>query len=283
MTSRNTPLLFTVAILVGVVLIVRQTQRPDAAPAPASRDVAPRSDTTRSSAADSGSISPVDPAPMGMGANAELPRADFMYLFDVSASTHFGGPRDPFLLSTAMLVPAVNALRDVGVLLPQRHRVGTIGAASLMQLSLCDIRAEAPMVFRTSDTTQVTKRVRACEARLRAMPAEQATDIRGALHYASLTLRGDRPEVRGIVLVSDLVEFVPAGQVSAEPNLQGLCVAVYSVMTPAGAARPDSLQLLEEEWKERLSSWGARRVRVQSALGFDGADLAAFFHECRTQ
>jgi hypothetical protein len=166
------------------------------------------------------------------------------------------------------------------IFLPSRHRVGTVGAASLMQQPLCDFRVEPMMVFRTTDTSATAKRVGTCVSRLREVKPENATDIRGALHFASRSLRGDRSMTRGIVLITDLEEFIPKNRVAAEPDLRGICVNVYTVMTPASAARPDSLALREKDWNARIMKWGAKRVRVQSVLGFDAEDLAGFFRSC---
>jgi hypothetical protein len=264
--------------LVGVVglLVVSSSHRPPASP----RDLAASGDRPGAEAA-GGGASTVGPTTTDRAPDDQEPRGDFVFLFDVSSSVHTGGAGDPFSEAVAILEPAVLRLKELELFLPERFRVGTIGAASLMQRPLCDFRAEATGIFTRKDSAAFFRKLRECVSRLRGLAPERASDLRGALHYASLTLRGDRPATRGIILVSDLVEVIPAGRTPAIPDLHDLCIAVYSLMTPAGAEHPDSLERLEQSWRRRLSDWGARAVRVQSVLGFDALDLANFFRSCK--
>lgn len=275
MRNNLTPLLFAVGLLVAVVLLVRpgsqdRVRQPNDAPRVEDTATKVRIDSA-----------PVDPAAGRTRANGEPLNADFVYLYDVSSSVRTGDANDPFLGAVRQLLPAIDALRNDDLLLPQRHRVGSIGAASLMQSPLCDVRLEPIGIFVRTETSETNARLRACNAALRAHSVEKATDIRGALHYASLSLRGSQPMVRGIVLVSDLAEYVPKGQVVATPDLGGICVAVYSLVTPEAVAHPDSLAAREAKWRSQLLAWRAARVQVQSMLGFNAADLTAFFRSCR--
>jgi hypothetical protein len=226
------------------------------------------------------SPSPVDPTAGRVDDRTDPVKAEFVYLFDVSTSTHPGTPDDPFARAARTLYPTIIALKQDENLLPQRHRVGTIGAASLMQEPMCDIRLEPETIFARRDTALPSARLRACAETLAAHAPEKATDIRGALHFAALTLHGDRAIVRGIILATDLEEALQAGQVGATPDLRGICVAAFSMVTPDAVVRPDSLSLREQVWTEQLKAWGASRVRVQSILGFDAGDVDAFFASC---
>jgi hypothetical protein len=208
---------------------------------------------------------------------------DFMYLFDVSASVHNTRDSDVFNEAIDMLVPSIAALQGLNELLPERHRVGTIGSASLRQRPLCDIGVPRAALFADSKAAIVTRTVRVCDQRLRVASPEQYTDIRGALHFAALTLQRQRPGVRGIIVVSDLDEDMEAGRVPATPNLHGLCVAVFSLVTDAGARDPTLLADREKQWRSRITGWGALGVRVQSVLGFRATDLADFFRGCETR
>lgn len=274
MGSGKLPLLIAAALIVAVALIVR--------PKDGGRQVIGLAgpDTTAASKAPSILVSPVDSNAGRADDRTEPVKAEFVYLFDVSTSTHPGGVDDPFERAARTLVPSIVALKQNEQLMPQRHRVGTIGAASLMQEPLCDVRLEPPASFARRDTTLPNARIRACDAALRAHASERATDIRGALHFAALTLHGQRPIVRGIVLITDLQEALQHGQVGAIPDLGGICVAAFSMVTPAAAVRPDSLTLREREWSTQLRSWGATRVRIQSILGFDAQDLEEYFRAC---
>jgi hypothetical protein len=275
MRNNLTPLLFAVGVLVAVVLVVRPGGRDSAHQ---DKDAVPVEDTLSRVRIDS---APVDPAAGRTPSNGEPLRADIVHLYDVSSSVHTGGSADPFQGAVRELLPAIEALRNDDLLLPQRHRVGSIGAASLMQSPLCDVRLVPLGMFVRTDTVETNARLRACDAALRSHPVEKATDIRGALHYASLSLKGGQPMVRGIVLVTDLEEYVPRGQVPATPDLSGICVAVFSLVTPEAVAHPDSLAAREAKWRSQLLAWKAARVQVQSMLGFNAPDLTAFFRSCR--
>lgn len=271
--SGKLPLLIAAALIVAVALIVR--------PKDGGRPVAGLgSDTTPPAKAPSVLVSPVDSSAGRADDRTEPVKAEFVYLFDVSTSTHPGGAGDPFGRAARTLVPSIVALKQNEQLMPQRHRVGTIGAASLMQELLCDIRLEPPASFARRDTTLPNARINACDAALRAHASEKATDIRGALHFAGLTLHGQRQIVRGIVLFTDLEEALQRGQVGATPDLGGICVAAFSMVTPSAVVRPDSLAVREREWSTQLRSWGAARVRTQSILGFDAGDLEEYFRTC---
>jgi len=272
--SVKIPLLVAAGLIVAVALIVRPKDGRPPAPAPAT------SVTEPASAPPAPAISPVDSNAGRSDDRTEPVKAEFVYLFDVSTSTHPGTPDDPFERAARTLVPSIVALKQSELLMPQRHRVGTIGAASLMQEPLCDVRLEPPASFARRDTTVPNARIRACDAALRAHASEKATDIRGALSFAALTLHGQREVVRGIVLMTDLEEALEHGQVGSVPDLRGICVAAYSMVTPAAVVRPDSLKLREQEWSSQLKSWGASRVRVQSVLGFDAGDLEQYFRGC---
>lgn len=272
--SGRLPLLIAAALIVAVALIVR--------PKDGGRPVVglAGSDTTAPAKAPSVLVSPVDSSAGRADDRTEPVKAEFLYLFDVSASTHSGGAGDPFARAARTLMPSVIALKQNEQLMPQRHRIGTIGAASLMQEPLCDLRLEPPASFARRDTTLPNARLRACDAALRSHAAETATDIRGALHFAALTLHGQRQIVRGIILMTDLQEALQRGQVGATPDLKGICIAVFSMVTPSAAVRPDSLTLREQEWSTQLRSWGATRVRIKSVLGFDAGELEDYFRTC---
>jgi hypothetical protein len=288
-TSARTPVLLTIAIVAGVVLLVRpgqQTASRSAGVATAAAPATPAPDVAPAAQPASPAETAVRPSPIGepvlrpSGRSPGATIGEFMYLFDVSGSTRAPGRASAFAQGADILAPALNALRALDEVLPSRHRVATIGTTSLRQQPLCDITVERPTLFRATDTAAVTRAVTACDRALRAVAVEPFTDIRGALHYAALSIRGERPALRGIVLVTDLEEDVAPGQTPATPALDGVCVAVYSLVTPAVGRDPDAATIREREWERRIGEWGAKRVRTRSALGFDPAELRTFFRSC---
>jgi hypothetical protein len=296
MATARTPVLLTIATVVGVLLLVRPGQRatPSASAGAAAPAVAGPVESERTTgAAARPSVEPATSAAPGAraeqvgepvlrpsAATTETTVGEFIYLFDVSGSTRGTSGGGAFAQGADILAPALQALRGLEELLPSRHRVATIGTTSLRQRPLCDITVERPTLFRSNDSAAVTRAVRACDRALRAVPVEPFTDIRGALHYAALSIRGERPALRGILLVTDLEEDVAPGQTPATPVLDGVCVAVYTLVTVAVGRDPDAATIREREWERRIQGWGAKRVRTRSSLGFDPAELMTFFRSC---
>jgi hypothetical protein len=296
MAAARTPVLLTIATVVGVLLLARPGQRsaparpaqpaesePTAVPGasrPAPSRAAPEGTREAGGRSDAPPAQADRPVLAPSTTPAEPTVGEFVYLFDVSGSTRSTAGASAFEQGASILTPALDALRALDEVLPSRHRVATIGSTSLRQRPLCDITIERPTLFRTRDTTAVTRAVRACDRALRGVAVEPFTDIRGALHYAALSIVGDRPALRGIVLVTDLEEDIAPGQTPATPALAGVCVAVYALVTPAVGRDPDAATIREREWTRRIESWGAKRVRTRSALGFDGSELQAFFRSC---
>jgi hypothetical protein len=259
----------------AVVLLVRPWRTgPQRVPATDPR-IGSSSSTTPLNEPDANTVAETTAAP-----TAQTPIGDFVFLFDASGSTR-SGVSNPFLQGANILVPAVDALRGLSELMPQRHRVATIGTTSLNQLPVCDLRIPKKRFFLAVDTERVSRELQKCDQRVRALPVEPYTDIRGALEFAALSLRGSWRAMRGIILVSDLDEDVPVGQVSALPDLRGMCVAVYTLVTTAGATHPEIMAAHEQTWRAHIMEWGADSVSVQSILGFEPQDLIDFVRHCK--
>jgi hypothetical protein len=205
---------------------------------------------------------------------------NFYFLFDVSASTNKTGSRNDLREGIPIFRRGFTSMKEMEELLPARFRVGTIGSLSLHQQAICDVPVEPPTLFRRTDTVRVAKAVGACEKLLLESQPEPYTDIRGALAYASLSLRGLAPGVRGIVLVSDLEESLAPNQVAANPDLSTICVAIFSQVTQAGATDPAKLHSLQSAWTKYLTQRKAARVYMVTSLGFDEHDLVSFFRSC---
>jgi hypothetical protein len=208
------------------------------------------------------------------------PVGDFVYLFDVSGSTKDASSQSAFDEGVKLLLPMFEAIEGLDELMPQRHRIATIGAMSLHRQARCDVYVAPHTLFTVTDTLAPVRAIRACRDSLHATAAEPYTDISGALLYAALSLQGDRPALRGVVLVSDLDEDRAPGTEPATPDLRGLCVLGYTLVTTDAERNPTLLESRQSTWRQKLIGWGARRVRIQSALSFDAADLQGFFRSC---
>ena len=271
------PVVITLAVA-GATAALIYIKKPPSAPgsnrpaqAPAVQTGSPVADTVVS--ASSPNLAP----PPG---RQTQPIGDFVYLFDVSGSTNTHVPDSPFSEALKGLGPAFIALRGLDELMPQRHRVATIGTMSLHAAPRCDIFVTSRTLFTETDSMAPVRAMKACADTLRASASEPYTDISGAVSYAGLSLQGEWKAVRGIVLVSDLKEELAPGTVPAQADLHGMCVAVYAVVTPEVQRDPQLLVMRQKEWRGKLIQWGAKRVRMQTMLGFSGGDLQSFFRNC---
>jgi hypothetical protein len=224
------------------------------------------------------SDSPILSAPAGQ---AEPPVGEFYYLMDISASTKDSTGASAFTEGIALLQPIFGSLREMKELSPQRHRVATIGAMSLRPAPRCDIYVAAQTLFSESDNAAMASRaMAACERDFRALQPEQHTDISGALVNAGLSLQGKRRAMRGVMLITDLEEDIQPGAIAGQPDLRGMCVAIFTLVTPATARDPRLLAARSSEWTAKLRGWGAKNVYTVNARGFDATDLRGFFHSC---
>lgn len=222
--------------------------------------------------------SPSLAAPAGQ---PDPPVGEFYYLVDISASTKDVGAGSAFMEGIALLQPIFGSLREMRELSPQRHRVATIGAMSLQAAPRCDIYVAAQTLFSADDNAALaTRAMRACERDFRELRPEQHTDISGALVNAGLSVQGKRKALRGVVLITDLEEDTTPGTVPGRPDLRGMCVAIFTLVTPASARDPRVLTERSSEWTGKLRGWGAKNVYAVNARGFDATDLRAFFQSC---
>lgn len=270
----SVPAMVTIGIVAGVaVLLAWPSSRPHtptvSTPAVPDSVVAPDTGTP---------VSPILAAPAGQ---ADPPVGEFYYLVDISASTKETSGESPFAEGIALLQPIFASLRDMKEITPQRHRVATIGAMSLRPAPRCDVYVAAQTLFSADDNAALaTRAMSACEREFRQLSPEPYTDISGALVNAGLSLQGKRKAMRGIVLITDLEEDTQPGAVPGRPDLRGMCVAVFTLVTPALARDPRLLNERGAAWTAKLREWGARNVSVANARGFDGTDLRTFFQSC---
>ena len=266
--------LVSAGIAVGVGLLVTLPPRHPSGPTTASGSATAPAASPETTPADSPKLL----APAG---ESEPPIGEFYYLVDVSASTKDASGQTPFEEGIALLQPVFGAIREVKELAPQRHRVATIGALSLSAAPRCDVYVAPQTLFSAdSNSLMATRTMLACEREFRQITPEQHTDISGALVNAGLSLLGQRKALRGIVLISDLDEDTAPGTVAGRPDLAGMCVAIYTLVTPQTARDPSLLATRGKEWSTKLREWGAHDVYVANARGFDAADLRKFFRSC---
>ncbi len=220
------------------------------------------------------------------------PAGWFIYLVDISGSTHVGGRRrrrnldipgeqdTPYSRAVGLVSQSVLGLRKLTEALPQRHSVIPIASASLYQRPLCEITVPKVNLFTGADTAGMMHSIERCDSTLRNTRWSTRTDIRGALKLAGLVLEQKPGRVRGIILISDLEETLRPGQEAAEPRLHGECVLLVPQITPALARTPSLLDKRVETWRQLVLQWGAARVAVRSVPAFSPGDVVRFFREC---
>jgi hypothetical protein len=218
------------------------------------------------------------------------PAGWFVYLVDISGSTHVGGRRrrrqleankdTPYSRALGLISQSVLGLRGLTEALPQWHSVIAITSASLYQKPLCEITVPRVNLFTGGDTVGMMASIERCDSTLRNIRWSTRTDIRGALKLAGLVLEQKPGRVRGIILVSDLEETLRKGQEAAVPSLHGECVLLVPQITPAVARMPSLLDKRVETWRQLVLEWGASRVEVRSVPAFSSGDLVRFFREC---
>jgi hypothetical protein len=232
----------------------------------------------------------------GLAARIRGPEAEpagwFVYLIDISGSTHVGGrkrrknpeanrERDtPYSRAVGLISQSVLGLRKLTEALPQRHSVIAIAGASLYQKPLCEITVPKVNLFTGADTVTMMHSIEQCDSTLRNIRWSTRTDIRGALKLAGLVLEQKPGKVRGIILVSDLEETLRRGQEAAVPSLHGECVLLIPQITPAVARTPSLLDKRVDTWRQLVLEWGASRVEVRSVPAFSPGDVVRFFREC---
>ena len=220
------------------------------------------------------------------------PAAWFVYLVDISGSTHVGARRrrrhaqidlerdTPYSRALGLISQSILGLRGLTEALPQRHSVMAISSASLYQKPLCEITVPRVNLFTGGDTVGMMAGIERCDSTLRNIRWSARTDIRGALKLAGLVLEQKPGRVRGIILVSDLEETLRPGQEAAVPSLHGECVLLVPQITPAVARTPSLLDKRVETWRQLVLEWGASRVESRSVPAFSSGDVVRFFREC---
>jgi hypothetical protein len=210
----------------------------------------------------------------------EPPIGDYFFLIDVSGSVRPREDERRLGESLTLLRQAISAFGTMEEVLPARVRVAVIGDLGLDQRAACEVYLARPTVFTPPDTTGRAWHISACTDTLLAMSPAKHTDIRGALKFAGAALRGTTPKLRGVVVVSDLVEDLAPGREPATPELGQVCVVTYVQPNPEMARRPDSLDARILEWERELMRWGSPITRVDLIGAFTPEDLVAFFRSC---
>nr|AUN36797.1 hypothetical protein [uncultured bacterium] len=234
---------------------------------------------------------PTTAGPLSVRSPEIEPAAWFVYLVDISGSTHVGGRRrksrvpardrdTPYTRSLGLVTQSILGLRRLTEALPQQHSVIAITNASLYQKPLCEVTVPRVNLFTGGDTIGMMTSIARCDSTLRNIRWSARTDIRGALKLAGLVLEQKPGRVRGIVLVSDLEETLRRGQEAAVPSLHGECVLVVPQITPEVARTPSLLDKRVETWRQLLLEWGASRVEVRTVPAFSEGDVLRFFREC---
>jgi hypothetical protein len=164
--------------------------------------------------------------------------------------------------------------------LPTRLRVATIADRGLDQRALCDLYLPTKHLFIASDSAELTTALAQCLDALSRIAPTRYTDIRGSVKFAGEGLGGTEQRLRGIILVTDLLEELAPGSEPAVPSLNNICVATYVQPNAEGARHPKDVDDRIREWSAQLSTWHVRRRQVRYLAAFSTDDVQDFFRGC---
>ncbi len=226
-----------------------------------------------------------DTSAVRMPARELTPDAWMVYLVDLSASVEpsttnrapLDSPLQRFLQRFDAFLTGMQPMLEADT---QRSIVLLIGDGSTYQQPICTITTSKGTIFNPGDSAKAHADIASCKAALQHAKATPFTDIRGALWLAGKYLAGKAGKVRGIVVVSDFIEDLPPGTQPATPSLDGVCVALLPIVTPAGATDPNLIDERQRKWGRLTTSWGARVNLGAPATIAEPADLLKFFGSC---
>lgn len=211
--------------------------------------------------------------------NRQTIASQVFFLFDASGSFH-RGDEGALSRSIPLLRKTVEHWGRQPFLSPTRVLVGTIGSLSLQQQPICDFQVYSRGPFDPPDAASLATHTTQCEKRLQNLPTEPNTDITGALQYASVVFRSRREIPRAVVLVTDLLEDLPAGHQVAEPDLSGMCVSVVLEFGSTDPGNPEAVDARLAEWESRTARYGANGYEYWHRVGYDPSELTEFLLDC---
>jgi len=150
---------------------------------------------------------------------------------------------------------------------PTHIRVLPIGDASLMRPPLCDAVYDPKLISAPSKSgngftqeTRLRKYLKAdCTRFVVSRPREKFTDISGAIDSAArLALGGRAGDERALIVLSDMKEDLPRGQIPPELSLPGFRILIVYRVLPEDRRAPNLLDKRLGEWKARLTGAGGR-------------------------
>ena len=131
---------------------------------------------------------------------------NLIYIFDVSGSFHKQSLSESVSLSERIFDEIIS---PNGVpFRPQTHQVSTIDEMSVTLGSNCFTRVNQAIIFDESNTEDPKSNFKDCIENVLKQPPSQSTDIRGALLTASKSLQNNDLKGKGIIIFSDLHEYI---------------------------------------------------------------------------
>jgi len=131
---------------------------------------------------------------------------NLIYIFDVSGSFHKQSLNESVSLSERIFDEIIS---PNGVpFRPQTHQVSTIDEMSVTLGSNCFTRVNQANIFDESNTEDPKSNFKDCIENVLKQPPSQSTDIRGALLTASKSLQNNDLKGKGIIIFSDLHEYI---------------------------------------------------------------------------
>lgn len=207
----------------------------------------------------------------------EEARSSVSILVDLSQTWH--NERD--LKQNQLVLAAVTeAAVQLGALFtpPTHIRVLPIGDASLLRPPLCEAIFDPKLISSSSGNGSVFTQERAlrryikddCITFVLSRSREDFTDISGAIDSAARMAALQPGTERAIVILSDMLEDLPAGQIPSDLALQGYRILIVYRALETDRKQPALLNERLSDWKARLSNAGAE-VEVVADQGITAA------------
>ncbi len=214
--------------------------------------------------------------PSGSGGSEAI----VLQLYDVSGSFNTGAPNSPLSRAAQQFPKLIKLLAEEALPTPQRHAVAVIGGQSYADL-LCDFPVAPQLFFRDDGST--ARAIDQCAGRIARHPPSPATDIAGALDFASRVLQSAGPRTRRALLIfTDLVEARrPDSPAPAPPDLHGTCVYVVWTYTTPLRREPSKLDDYLSSWRRLLVDAGSSQVHFDMLSTDLPEKASAFFRGCK--
>ncbi len=185
---------------------------------------------------------------------------NIVYLFDVTGSYHESSLKESASIAqkifTDMIGPNGIPFR------PHTHQVSTIDEMSVNLGSNCITKLDQVNIFDDNDDQDPSDSFKECINNVLEKPAAHSTDIRGALLTASKSLQNDDLRGKGLIIFSDLHEYVNEKK-DYPLDLKGVSIFVVFEWSTTHIKNPELQEYDKNNFIKMLESAGCDQRDVK--------------------